>query len=211
MTLNPFRKPDPSVSSSRVFYEQASGVKAGLMDLYRAVAAEIDIKPWALRALAIVESDEKPFTPNGNPVIRFEPTYWAKRRIASAAALEFDKAVNARDLDARYTQFMAMAAVQEDAAICSHSWTMFQIMGAHHQACLCAHPTQFVRTASTLEGQFSLVKHFILSNPPLLSALRKQDAEQVGLHYNGAGFRRNKYDVRWAAAARAGGEGVWNV
>ena len=59
------------------------------------------------------------------------------------------------------------------------------------------------RTAATVEGQFSLLKYFIFDNPPLLGALRRQDAAGVGIHYNGAGYRRNRYDVKWAAAARA--------
>lgn len=199
----------PPISKKRVFYGQPSGVKPGLQQLYVETAAALDIPPASLRALAVVESDEKPFAPCGAPVIRFEAAYWKRFRQASRAALAFDRVQNTRNLDERWSHFLAMREVQEIPAILCHSFGMFQIMGFNYRACLCADPLIFLGEMLTVEGQFRMVERLIGSSPDLLASLRRQDAEAVGLHFNGRAYRRNAYDVKWAAAVKAGGSNVW--
>lgn len=203
------KMPPRTTSPARVFYEQPSGVKADLMPLYQEFAKKLDITPAALRAFAVVESDEKAFTVGGKPVVRFEPAHWKKRRIASKASMAFDAAKNSLDLDKRWAQFEAMRQVNEIAAILSHSFGLFQIMGFNHERCLCASPAVFLKEQETVTGQFKLFQRFLLSNPPLLAAIRKARADQVGLHMNGPQYQRNKYDIKWAAASKSGGSLVW--
>lgn len=209
MRLNPLSRPDPRLSPKRVFYEQPSSIKGDLLPLYQDLGQRIDVPPAAIRALAIVESDEKPFTQNGKPVIRFEVAHWKRHRIASRTALTFDKATNAKDLDRRWEQFEAMYLCQAIPAILSHSFGMFQIMGFNYAACLCADPEIFLREVLSVEGQFRMLERLILGSPDLLSALRTSDAEKVAFHFNGKGYAANKYDVRWLAATRSGGGSVW--
>jgi hypothetical protein len=197
------------ISRKRVFYEQPSGVKPQLRRLYIDTAAELDIPPASLRALGVVETDEKPFTPSGAPTPRLEIAYWKRFRLASRAAVGFDRATNSRDLDMRWVQFEAMRAVQEIPAILCHSFGLFQIMGFNYRACLCADPVIFLAESMSLDGQFRMVKRLIQSSPDLHGALRRQDAQQVGFHFNGRNYRQNQYDVKWAAAVKAGGKGVW--
>ncbi len=199
----------PAVSKARVYYDHPSGAKPALAQLYQDTAAALDIKPQALRALAVVESDEKPFTQGGAPVVRLEIAHWKRNRYASKPALAFDRCVNSGDLDVRWAQFQAMHRCQPEAAILAHSFGLFQIMGFNHLACLCATPEAFLAEVMSLEGQFRMVERLILSSPDLLGALRRQDAARVALHYNGKAYAQNRYDVRWAAAVKAGGEGVW--
>lgn len=203
-------RPDPTVSKKRAFYNQPSSVKLDLMPLYQKVANALDVKPTGVRALAIVESNEKPLTEGGWPVVRFEKAYWQKYRVdGDKAQAAFDKAINARDLDARWQQFLQMCEVNETAAILSHSFGVFQVMGFNYKACLCADPIAFLKEMLTIEGQFKMLERFVKMNPPLLAALRKQDPQKVALHFNGKRYAVNKYDVRWAAASKAGGERVW--
>jgi hypothetical protein len=210
MQMNlPTFKSDPNVSKARVYYPQPSSVKTDLMPLYQQTAKDLDLKPAVVRAFAIVESDEKPVTVIGNPVTRFETGHWKKHRVASPAAMAFDKAKNSKNLDERWEQFEAMRNVNENAAILSHSFGVFQIMGFNYKLALCADPVTFLNRSMTIEGQFTLFKRFMLSSPALLSAARRMRADQVGFHYNGPQYKRNKYDVKWAAAVRAGGESVW--
>jgi len=199
----------PAVSKARVFYAQPSGVKPSLLDLYQATAKELDISPAQVRAFAIVESDEKPFSPNGNPVIRFEVSRWKRYRVADKAAMAFDKAKNPADLDARWEMFRKMCAVNETAAIMSHSFGLFQILGANYKLCLCADPVSFLKENMTVEGQFKMFRRFVKMSPALLSAIRLNRAEGVGHHYNGPQYKKFKYDTKWAAASKAGGAGVW--
>ncbi len=197
------------ISRRRVFYDQPSSVKGDLLSRYQQLGQEIDVKPAAIRALAILESDEKPFTPGGKPVVRFEKRHWRRNRRASRAALRFDSAPNPIDLDARWAQFEAMRAVQETPAILAHSFGMFQIMGFNYIGCLCADPVAFLRAMETVDGQFDLLKYLIQGSPDLLAALRRQDAPAVAKHFNGTNYAANQYDVRFASALKAGGSSVW--
>lgn len=207
MAINlPFQS---KTSRARVFYAQPSSVKVDLLPLYEAAAREIDCHPSLVRAFAIVESDEKPFTAGGFPVIRFEAHKWRQYRVATKEAVAFDKAANSKDLDVRWQQFLAMADVNEEAAIKSHSFGLFQIMGFNHAACGFASATLFLQQMKDPAEQVKAFKRFVLGNPPLLAAIRKHNAQQVGLHYNGPQYKRNKYDVKWAAASKAGGVSVW--
>lgn len=199
----------PAVSKARVFYAQPTGLKPSLLELYQAAAKDLDVSPAQVRAFAIVESDEKPFTAAGNPVVRFEPGYWRRFRVATKAAVAFDKAKNAADLDARWEQFEAMKRLDEGAAIMSHSFGVFQLMGFNYKLALCADPVTFLRESMTVEGQFKLFKRFVKMSPALLSAIRLNRPEGVGHHYNGPAYKRNKYDIKWAAASKAGGASVW--
>lgn len=209
MKLMPTFTPKPPVSKARVFYAQPTGLKPSLLDLYQATAKELDIAPAQVRAFAIVESDEKPFTPSGNPVVRFEAGYWKRFRVATKAATIFDKAKNPADLDARWEQFLRMKQVDETAAILSHSFGLFQLMGFNFKHALCADPVTFLGEHMTVEGQFKLFRRFVKMSPALLSAIRMNKPDGVGHHYNGPQYKRNKYDVKWAAASKAGGAGVW--
>ncbi len=199
----------PPVSKERVFYAQPSGVKPDLMKIYQNLARDLDVSPAQVRAFAVVESDEKPFTADGAPVVRFEPHHWRRHRVAEKSAIAFDKAPNLRDLDARWAQFEKMRAINETAAIMSHSFGMWQTMGFNFRLCLCADPSTFLAEMMTLPGQAKMFKRFMLSSPALLSAVRRNLPEQVGFHYNGPQYKRNKYDVKWAAASKAGGSLAW--
>jgi hypothetical protein len=199
----------PPVSKQRVFYSQPSGIKPDLMPLYQRVAADLDFTPAQVRAFAVVESDEKPFTPSGAPLPRLEVHHWKKHRVADRASIAFDTALNYRNLDARWEQFERMRKVNETAAILSHSFGLFQIVGFNFQLCSCADPATFLTEMMTVDGQFKMFKRFMLRSPALLSAVRRNLPEQIGFHYNGPQYKRHKYDVRWASASRAGGSLAW--
>lgn len=205
-TLLPQKAP---VSKARVFYSQPTGVKPSLLDLYQATAKELDVSPTQVRAFAIVESDEKPFTAKGNPVVRFESGYWTRFRVASKPAIAFDKAKNYSDLDSRWSQFQDMCAINETAAIMSHSFGIFQLMGFNFKLALCADPASFLKENMTVEGQFKMFRRFVKMSPALLSAIRLNKPDGVGHHYNGPAYKKHKYDVRWLAATKAGGASVW--
>lgn len=198
-----------TISKQRVYYSQPSSVKPDLMPLYQRLAKDLDLTPAAVRAFAVVESDEKPFAPNGMPLIRLETHHWIKRRIATREAMVFDKAKNSKDQGPRWEQFMRMRSINEVAAIQCHSFGMFQICGFNFKLCLCADPVTFLSEMTTLEGQAKMFKRFMLSSPALLAAARMNRPDQVGFHYNGPQYKKNKYDSKYAAATKAGGSLAW--
>ena len=203
----PAMKAKHAISPKRVFYAQPSMTKDDLLPLYKQAAKELAVTPAQVRAFAIVESDEKPFSPGGFPVVRFESHHWIKRRVDEGA--KFDKMKNSRDLDERWAMFEQMRAIHEDAAIMSHSFGLFQLMGFNHGVALCAEPETFLSESLTVAGQFKLFKRFVLRSPALLAAIKRARPDEVGFHYNGPRYKQNKYDVKWAAASKAGGARVW--
>lgn len=169
------------------------------MALYSAAADRLSIDPRALRALAIVETQEVPFIDDA-PVMRFEAHKWRLYRQATGSAMTFDKMKNSRDLYRRYEQFLKMAALQFGAAVRAHSWGAFQIMGFNHGSCGFENIEEFKQAMMSVEGQVTAIERFIRDQRAVHQALTCQDPHAVGRHYNGSAYRRNNYHIKWAAA-----------
>lgn len=161
---------------------------------------------WAM-VFAILESNNKGLTETGRPVLRFEKHKWKKFTSRNRAARVYDRARNPRDYDDRYEQYLGMRMVHHHGAMLSHSWGVFQIMGFNHRLAGYENWRQFELAMDTIEGQLKAWRSFVLANPPLLSALRKDNAQAVAYHYNGPAYAMNRYDVRFAqAVAQAKGQ-----
>lgn len=89
----------------------------------------------------------------------------------------------------------------KDIGLESASWGMFQIMGYHWQALGYKSVVDFVMIMSESEGkQLEIFVKFIQANKTLLNAIRAKDFDLFALTYNGAGYRKNQYDVKMARA-----------
>lgn len=192
-----------ALSHKRVFHEgpAPAAVKLGA-DHYRQMADALGIKPQQVRAISIIESAEKPLTANGNPVIRFESHHWKKHRLASRLGQSFDKATNSKDLDERWAQFEAMYRVDPVAAVKSHSFGWPQIMGFNHKHAGFETTDAFLDAMRTVDGQNRAFVQFVTNSPMLHTALKKADAQQVALHYNGKNYSVNRYDQKFASLSQ---------
>ena len=88
-------------------------------------------------------------------------------------------------------------AIHEEAALCSASWGMFQVMGFNHQACGEASVRSFVSKMSTSEEeQLILTAIFMRNNARMKAALAQKDWQTFARLYNGSGYKANRYDVK---------------
>ena len=110
-------------------------------------AALIGVDPCAVKAVVEVESGGSGFLPDGRPKILFEGhVFWKelqKRGIdpspiapkhPSVIYPKWDKS-QYRGGSAEYERLNIAALVNKDAALCSASWGLFQIMGFNYRAC----------------------------------------------------------------------------
>ncbi|MET0598847.1 MAG: N-acetylmuramidase family protein [Mesorhizobium sp.] len=177
-----------------------------------AVAAEFQLEPAALLALAEVESDGVPFADvdgRQEPPIRFEG-HWFDRRLsvpdrlkARAAGLASPFAgriANPRAQAARWRLLARAASIDRRAAHEACSWGIGQVMGGHWAALGYADIDELVAEArSGAAGQARLMARYILW-AGLRRPLARHDWRSVARGYNGPEFARLGYDRKLVAA-----------
>lgn len=177
-----------------------------------AVAADMDLEPAALLAIAEVESAGKPFAVIGGrnePLIRFEGHYFDRRlspdnrKAARAAGLSSPTAgriANPGTQAARWSLVARAAAIDAKAAHESVSWGLGQVMGAHWAWLGYADVAALVAEArSGAGGQARLMARYI-DRAGLAASIRRRDWAAFARGYNGPAFARNGYDRKIAAA-----------
>lgn len=102
--------------------------------------------------------------------------------------------------EAEYSRLERAIKIHETAALCSASWGMWQIMGFNYTSCGCHDVNEFVSRMKIKEGmQLNLFVNFLLTNG-WDKYLRNKDWAEFARHYNGPGYKENKYDQKLAEA-----------
>lgn len=177
-----------------------------------AVAADMNLEPAALLAIAEVESAGKAFAlvkGRNEPLIRFEGHYFDRRlspdnrtaaRAAGLASPTAGKIANPGTQAARWGIVARAAAIDAKAAHESVSWGLGQVMGAHWAWLGYADVAALVAEArSGAGGQARLMARYI-EKAGLAPSIRKRDWTAFARGYNGPAFARNGYDRKIAAA-----------
>lgn len=145
-------------------------------------------------AVAEVESGGRKDLPDGRPQILFEAQWFHKftggvydtshpnissptwdRTLYKGGALEYERLAEAEALD-------------EDAALKSASWGLFQIMGFNHAAAGFPTVQGFVAAIrGDDDADMQAFINFVRSNPGMLEALRRRDDYTFARLYNGIG------------------------
>lgn len=176
-----------------------------------AAAARLGVSPAHIRMIRKVESGGKSFDAQGRPTILFEPHIFHRRTNGKYSPNSYSYAKwrtnpYPASADARWKQMSDAAARNEQAALESASWGLFQIMGFHWQKL--GYPTvqafAFAMTESEANHLDALVR-FITANGLVgaLRACRPGDAESCRAFargYNGSGYEANAYHVKLAKA-----------
>lgn len=164
-------------------------------------------RPDILKAIAKKETMFNALDPRD---IRLERAYWRKYRFASREAKRMDRRrnVSARRKnwrERRWAQFIEMDRVAQrdaflnpavgDAAILCHSFGWPQIMGFNHKVAGFDRAREFLEAMCTLEGQRQAAINFIVETRPVLIAGQKEDFDALGYHWNGPGYKRNRWAV----------------
>lgn len=174
-------------------------------------ALTLGIETAAIKAVAEVESSGSGFLDSGHPKILFEPhVFWdelKKRKIDPA------KITGASDIlypvwgakpygknSAQPNRLERAIQINKDAALSAASWGKFQIMGYNYE--LAGFPTleAFVAAMSINEDQHLIAFANFVKNKGLVQYLQTRNWEKFAELYNGKGYKKNKYDVKLAAA-----------
>lgn len=161
----------------------------------------------AIKAVAEVESRGNGFYTDGFPVILFERhkfrsftggNYNESHPQISGPAGNYGSAGQNQK-----NKFNLAFKLDPEAAMKSCSWGKFQIMGFNHKLCGFETVGEFVDAMKESEGrQLDAFVEFVI-NTGLADELRRHEWDDFAQGYNGATYKKNKYDTKMAAAYRA--------
>lgn len=197
--------PVPSIDEGNPFYIGA-GIRLSNSDFSR-LATKHGIEEAKIRAVNDVEAAGRGSYSSGALVCLYEPhiayryTSGAARDRLVAAGLAYKEWK--RDYPpTSFERIDRCAAIAgPEAAALATSWGLGQIMGFNHKACGFDTALAMVRNfaaseANQLEGMIAFIK----ANPAMFAALQKGDWAGFASRYNGAGYAKNRYDTKLAAA-----------
>ncbi len=164
--------------------------------------------PAAIKAVLTVETSGSGFLPDGRPTILFESKYFHKYTGGiydvthpNLSTPKWDKTTYGKGGAHQYDRLETAISLDEEAALKSASWGLFQIMGANHESCGFDNVYSFVETQVAGGGQqLEVFCRFIQTNKKMHVALQNLDWPTFAKLYNGPGYAANQYDVKLAAA-----------
>lgn len=177
----------------------------------KAVADKLDVLPCAVRAVVDVESGGTGFLPDGRVKILFEAhVFWREmggRGIDPAGLAEEHPAILSPTWDrtkyrggaGEWDRMAEAIRIHHEAALCSASWGLFQIMGNNHRECGFSSVNEYVAAIQTMQGQLSAFAAYLKARK-LDVYLRNLDWAGFARKYNGPSYVANKYDTKLRAA-----------
>ena len=159
-----------------------------------------------VHAILDVESAGSGFDKQGRPKMLFEPhIFWRelgpgpKRDKAAAAGLAYPKWKRDYPADS-YPRLAKAMAIDENAALRSASWGLGQIMGFNCRMAGFDTARAMVEAFKDDEDQHLRAMINFIRAAGLDDELRRHDWKGFARGYNGAGFAKNGYDRKLAAA-----------
>lgn len=160
-----------------------------------------------IRAVIEVECKGRGFDNQNRPVILYEPHIFARQtsnRFNSShprlSSRRWNRDLYAASQTGRYSQLKEAMQLDEQAALCSASAGLGQVMGFNWQICGYVNVQQFWQAMKQSEAsQLNAMIRFIKANH-LDDELRRHDWAGFARGYNGSAFRKNKYDKKLSKA-----------
>lgn len=190
------------------FFEKLAARFLTERDIQRA-ARDLDVEVAAVKAVREVEARGTGFW-GERPVILFERhQFWKRLTERGLDPLDF-KAGNEDILSKtrggyvggarEYNRLERARRIDENAALESASWGLFQVMGFHWKTLGYPSVKQFVALMQKSEGEH--LDAFVRFNKvnDLARFLKARDWAGFARRYNGSKFRENRYDEKLAAA-----------
>lgn len=182
------------------------------------LANRLGLSVATIKAVNEVESSGRGFNVDGNPKILFEghvfwkqlekagidPTQyardngdvlyksWTKRHYQGGKG-EHDRLNKALNIAGNNSKVA-------EAAYCSASWGLFQIMGFHYESLGYGSVTEFVAAMQLDEGKHLEAFGRFLEVNGLIPMLKARDWAGFARRYNGSGYAANAYDTKLEAA-----------
>ncbi len=170
------------------------------------IARQIGVGEDEVHAILDTETSGSGFDSQGRPKMLFEPhifyRHCPKDKLQQAVdqGLAYPHWGEQKYPSDSYPRITAAMALDETAALLSASWGLGQIMGENFKACGYDNVQDMVSDfADDEELQLEAMVNFIISKG-LDKALAAHDWAAFAHGYNGAGFAKNAYDKKLAAA-----------
>ena len=192
--------------------EQATGKAAKTLS-YAATAQMLGVEEAAVRAVCEVESGGRTgFLKDGRPIILFEGhIFWRelkkrsidperyKAQYSDVLFPKWDKSKYRGGAD-EHDRLNNAATINEEAALASASWGMFQIMGFNHKLCGYDTVKEYVEAIRADSDNHLLSFARFLKSTGMDKPLRNLSWAAFAERYNGPGYRQNQYDTKLQAA-----------
>jgi hypothetical protein len=185
------------------------------LDGIKAATELLQVGIAELVAVGTVETKGFGFLPDRRPLILFERHIFSKRTGGKFDATHPDIS-NPKPGGygaggaAQYDRLARALPLDRDAALCSASWGLGQVMGFNAQAAGFADAEQMVTAMMDSENAHLLaMAKFISHSQAAVTALRSHDWAGFAKIYNGPNFAINKYDVKLKAAFQGFEAGVF--
>lgn len=180
-------------------------------DMIKELGNSLNLEPALLKAVILVEGAGRDgFLPDGRPQILFEGHIMYK---------EFHKKFPDRDLGylckkfstvffpkwdrskylggaAEYKRLELAKEIDEECALKSASWGMFQICGFNYNYCGCKDVFEFVEKIKESHASQLTLMYYFMNNTGCLKPLREKDWAGFAKKYNGPGYAENAYDQK---------------
>jgi hypothetical protein len=174
---------------------------------YKISAESLGVEEAAIKAVAEVESSGSGFI-KGLPVILFEPHIFWRQLVQRGVNPKIYQKGNEDILyqkwgekpygkvSEQHARLQRATTIYRDAALASASWGKFQILGLHFKACGCKTIQEFVNAMYESEDKhLELFCNFIVSQN-MVNLLKTHAWAAFARQYNGAGYKKNRYDIR---------------
>ena len=175
-------------------------------------AEQLGVPPCTVKAVVEVESNGNGFLPDGRVRILFEGHIFWKQLMARGidpAPLavkhpnivypSWDKS-QYKGGAAEHERLNSAALLNKEAALCSASYGLFQIMGFNHKACGFDNVQDFVNAQQDSEAKQLESFCAFMRSEGLIKFLTIFDWAGFARRYNGPGYAANQYDVKLARA-----------
>jgi hypothetical protein len=176
---------------------------------YAGTVKVLDVEEAAIRAVCEIESGGRSgFFKDGRPIILFEGhIFWQqlkkrgidpekyKDEYRDVLFPKWDKSSYKGGV-AEYDRLNRAATLNEEAALASASWGMFQIMGFNHKLCGYNTVQEYVQAIKADSNNHLLSFAHFLKNTGIDKPLRSLDWATFASRYNGPGYKQNQYDVK---------------
>lgn len=172
---------------------------------FKAAAEQLGVDIASVKAVAEVETSGQAFDQTGRPRILFERHYFHRltegRFSAKHPDISNSLAGGYGKFSEQYGKLERAYRLDQSAALMSASWGKFQIMGSHYRTTGFPSVKAFVLALASSEVEhLNVFVNFVSANETMLTALRGKDWGRFAKAYNGAGYKKNRYDEKMAEA-----------
>ena len=169
-------------------------------------AKENNVSPAAVKAVIKVESRGRGFQRDKRLIILFEGhIFWYQLKDSGINPHDF--VINNEDIlfpspnyayygENQYLRLEKAQEINNDAALKSTSWGMFQIMGFNHQSAGFDTVEKMIDSFNINEEHQLDAFFTFLKNEDILKHLQAKDWDKFAYRYNGKKYKRNQYDLK---------------